>query len=84
MASILAERGVIAEELGPGGRDMTRLAASGVAMWRDLLEESPPELVEGLRSLSEATKTIADQIEEGDLDALERLMRSTTTWGRST
>ena len=53
-------------------------------MWRDLLEESPPELVEGLRSLSEATKAIADQIEEGDLDALERLMRSTTTWGRST
>ena len=84
LASILAERGVIAEELGPGGRDMTRLAASGVAMWRDLLEESPPELVEGFRALSEATKTIADQIEEGDLDALERLMRSTTTWGRST
>jgi len=84
LASVLSEHGLIAEDLGPGGRDMTRLAASGTAMWRDLLEESPPELVQGLRSLSVTARAIADQIEEGDLDALERLMRSTTTWGRST
>ena len=84
LASILAQHGIMAEELGPGGRDMTRLAASGAAMWRDLLEESPPELVQGLRSLSEAANAIADQIEEGDLEELERLMRSTAAWRRST
>ena len=63
---------------------MTRLAASGTAMWRDLLEESPPELVQGLRSLSVTARAIADQIEEGDIEELDRLMRSTAAWRRST
>jgi prephenate dehydrogenase len=80
LASVLAGAGVTLEQLGPGGRDATRLAASGPALWRDLFEHASPELAQGLRSLADTAEAIARLIDEGDLDGLERLMRATRAW----
>lgn len=83
LVSVLADGGVSPERLGPGGADMTRLAASGSAMWRDILEHASPELVAGLRALAAVSDQIAGRLEEGDLDSIEKLMNATRAWSRS-
>ena len=56
LATVLAEHEVTPDLLGPGGADMTRLAASSSEVWRDLLEHASPELVAGLRDLADAVR----------------------------
>jgi prephenate dehydrogenase len=80
LATVLAAAGLVPEDLGPGGRDATRLAASGPGLWRDLFEHASPELAQGLHALAAAAERIADLLDEGDLDALEELMRATRAW----
>jgi prephenate dehydrogenase len=82
LAHVLATRGIGRDRLGPGGSDMTRLAASSPEMWRDILEHAAPELVGGLKSLAEAATRVARLVEEGDLDGIERLMKETRAWSR--
>ena len=80
LADVLAEEGVAAGTLGPGGADMTRLAGSEPTMWKDLLTHGSPELVAGLRGVSDRLGILADLIEAGDMDGLVSLMRRTRTW----
>jgi prephenate dehydrogenase len=80
---VLAGAGVVPAQLGPGGRDATRLAGSEPALWRDLFEHASPELTEGLHSLAGAAERMAKLLESGDLDGLEELMRSTRAWRQS-
>lgn len=80
LAGVLQDAGVRAERLGPGGRDMTRLAASDPAMWLDLLEHGSEELVTALREVGRKADRVADLVEAGHLDALGRVMRSTRSW----
>jgi prephenate dehydrogenase len=83
LASVLARAGVAPEQLGPGGRDATRLAGSDAGLWRDLFEHAAPELAHGLYALAGAAERIARLLDEGDLDGLEELMRSTRAWRQS-
>ncbi len=80
LAEVLAAHGVDPDELGPGGRGMTRLAASSPDVWRDILMYAPDQLQDVLRALSRAIADIADGVESGDLDALEARMARTRTW----
>jgi len=82
LAAVLREGGVLPTRLGPGGADMTRLAASGSAMWRDIFEHASPELVAGLRALAREAAKVADLVEAGDLDGVEELMNATRAWSR--
>ncbi len=84
LASVLAGGGVSPDRLGPGGTDMTRLAASGAAMWRDILGHASPELVSALRQVSAAAADLADLLEKGELDRIEELMAATRAWSRGT
>ena len=80
LASVLAQNHVSPDRLGPGGTDMTRLAASSSEVWRDLLEHASPDLGAGLRALAECSEQIADLLERGDFDGIERLMKETRAW----
>ena len=82
LASVLAEAGLSLDDLGTGGRDTTRLAASSPEMWRELLEHARPELVEGMRALSAGAREVADLLERGRLDELEELLRRAGSWRR--
>lgn len=82
LAGVLSEGGVSPDELGPGGADMTRLAASGSAMWRDIFEHASPELILGLKALGATSARVADLLEQGDLDGIEELMNATRAWRR--
>lgn len=80
LASVMMEAGIKPEQLGPGGRDTTRLAASSAELWSDLLEHAAPDLVHGLRELSRAAGRVADMLEAGDVDGVGSLMRTTKAW----
>ena len=71
---------VTPDRLGPGANDMTRLAGSDPAVWLDLLDHASPALVQALRDLAAELEEISDQVEGGDLDALEVLMRRSRAW----
>lgn len=80
LASVLLDAGVAPTELGPGGRDMTRLAASSTTMWRDLLAQAPPELPAGLRALSRALAEISGALDSGAVDEVAARMERTARW----
>ncbi len=80
LACALAGGGVLPTDLGPGGRDMTRLSASSPDMWVDLFQHAPPELVEGLRSLAGEIAALADRIEQGDVAAVRSYMEAGRSW----
>jgi prephenate dehydrogenase len=80
LARVMAGRGLTPGDLGPGGLDMTRLAASSPVMWRDLLGESAPLVTRALESLSEEIDALRRMLEDGDLDALSDRMAETRHW----
>jgi prephenate dehydrogenase len=82
LAEVLCAHHVSPDRLGPGGADMTRLAASSPAMWRDIFEHASPELLRGLRELARSATRVADLLEHRSLDGLEELMNTTRRWSR--
>ena len=83
LACVLMESRVRPEQLGPGGRDTTRLAGSSAELWRDLLAHASPELAKGLRELSSTAGRFADMLERHDVDGLADMMRATRAWRQS-
>jgi prephenate dehydrogenase len=83
LASVLAAADVTPEQLGPGGADMTRLAGSSAAIWRDMLEHASPELAAGLEALGDTTRRLAELLRTGDLEEIVRLMEDTRNWSRT-
>jgi prephenate dehydrogenase len=82
LVGVLADQGIDPKQLGPGGRDMTRLAGSSPGMWLDLLAHAPAELVDGLRRLSADVSELADDIEGGLLDRVSDRLERGRTWRR--
>ena len=80
LAATLAEAGYTPADLGRGGNDMTRLAASSPEMWRDLLETSAPQLAGALEAAGAELARMAAALESGDLAAIEELMARTKEW----
>ncbi|GMV07236.1 MAG: hypothetical protein AMXMBFR53_35110 [Gemmatimonadota bacterium] len=81
LARTLEDAGVAAAALGPGGIDMTRLAGSSPEMWRDILALSfTPPLSDGLRTMADHLRALADALEARDVDAIASLMEATRAW----
>lgn len=81
LASALEEAGLDPAALGPGGRDMTRLAGSSPEMWRDIFAHAlTPRLSGALRVMADRLRDLADQAEAGDAEAIARLMAATRSW----
>lgn len=80
----LRREGLDPWDLGPGGRDMTRLAASSPALWRDLLTHSAPRLAPLLRELAVTLEELATLLERGDVEAVSRRMEDTRRWAAPT
>ncbi|MBT8395651.1 MAG: prephenate dehydrogenase [Gemmatimonadetes bacterium] len=84
LALALEEKDVSRDDLGPGGKDMTRLAGSSPEMWMDLLAHSPSDLRDGLASLERWLAEIRGLVEEGRGEELQRLMARTQDWFKRT
>lgn len=77
VADALLEEGLDVDELGPGGCDVTRLAASSTAMWGELLREAGPEVARALRAVAGRLEEDAAALERGDPGpAVERMERA--------
>lgn len=83
LAAALAARGWSPDDLGPGGRDMTRLAGSSPAVWRDLLELTGSEVADALDEVAQRAGSLAALLREGAMDDVEALMEETRRWSRA-
>ena len=78
LARVLERSGHQPSDLGTGGADMVRLAASSPEMWLPLLEQS--EVAGALRELARTVEAMAGALERRELAAIERWMRKTRAW----
>jgi prephenate dehydrogenase len=68
LAATLNYANINRASLGPGGRDMTRLAASSWAMWRPLLLATPGRTLAMLESIETELREFREEIEKQTLD----------------
>ena len=83
LAGALDAAGCSRTELGPGGRDMTRLAGSNPEIWRELLEASAPVTGTGLTSVSNALNILADLLARREIDRIAEFMERTRQWSKA-
>ena len=80
LAATLAEHGFRRADLGPGGRDVTRLAASSPALWADILLDNRAAAAEALTAMGAHLRRIGEAIEAGDSAAIGCAFSLDTTW----
>ena len=68
VAATLSYGGIARAQLGPGGRDVTRLAASSWEMWRPLLLATPGRTLAMLQSIEAELRDMREGIERQTLD----------------
>lgn len=94
LAAALHRAGVTPDQLGPGGRDTTRLAASDPDLWMDILidnaDEVAPALDGLLATLGEARAALGEPApgstagHDIDAEALRALLAAGRAWRRDT
>jgi prephenate dehydrogenase len=80
LALALGEEGIPRDQLGPGGKDLTRLAGSSPEMWTDLLEHASHLLPEALDRFEAALGEIRLQIQGKKGDEVAEMMKRTRRW----
>jgi prephenate dehydrogenase len=82
LALALEDGGIRRGDLGPGGRDMTRLAGSAPEMWEDLFRNPPPEVLEALEAMQSRLRELKELLDEARTEELSARMRMTGRWTR--
>ena len=82
VARAMAEAGLTVKDLGPGGRDLTRLAESSSEMWTSLLEEASEENLRAIESVQSGLDVLRAALSERSLDEVAELMSATREWRR--
>ncbi len=80
LAGVLADDGLARDRLGPGGRDMTRLAASSPDVWIPLLRSAAKEDADALARLERALADARRSLETGDEDTLRQAIGKARHW----
>jgi prephenate dehydrogenase len=82
LAGALAAEGVAPGDLGPGGRDTTRLAASDPHLWADILQDNADEVGRALAGFEEQLARLRRSIRDGDRETLSHLFSHAAGWSR--
>lgn len=80
LGGVLADAGVDRAELGPGGRDVTRLAGSSPEMWADIGIDNAGHLVPALAAAEARLREVRLAIETGDGARLRQLLAEARDW----
>lgn len=80
LAASLERAGVSPSELGPGGRDMTRLAASAPDLWKGLLRAGGSRETESLEAVIGELEGLVELLSSGKGDEIEGYMDRTRRW----
>jgi prephenate dehydrogenase len=83
VAGALADRGTGSDVVGPGGRDTTRLAASPVALWAEILARAPDDTVVALDALQRRLAALREAVAVGDKAGLAREWAAGCAWRRT-
>lgn len=81
LAATLAYANIERGQLGPGGRDMTRLAASSWEMWRPLLTATPGRTLAMLESIETELRDVREAILKQTLDDTGVTWAAARAWG---
>jgi prephenate dehydrogenase len=82
LAASMDASGVHRSQLGPGGRDTTRLAGSSPAMWGGIVSQNGPRITAALSAFDRELQRVRRAVRKGDRGAIERLFEQTGTWSR--
>lgn len=82
LAAALARDGVDRSLLGPGGRDMTRLAGSDPAMWADILTDNSDQVLPALSAVIDELTRFRHAIQGLDDATLRSLIAAGRAWSR--
>jgi prephenate dehydrogenase len=82
LAAALARSGPQGVTYGPGARDGTRLAASSVEMWRDVLILNREPVLKAIEGLEDALGVLRRALACGDATALAAWLESAASWRR--
>ena len=80
VAHAMAEEGLRVEDLGPGGRDLTRLAESSPEVWTGLLDEASDENMRAIESVRTGLDAVRVALSERSSEDIAQLMRATREW----
>jgi prephenate dehydrogenase len=82
VARAMAEAGLHVADLGPGGRDLTRLAESSPEVWTGLLDEASEENMRAIESVRRGLDAVHEALSARSIENVAELMRTTQRWRR--
>ena len=80
LALALARVELPRRELGPGGRDTTRLAASSPEMWTAISLDNADQIAPALRAMETELRRLREAVEERNEDELRRVLTEARGW----
>ena len=80
LGSLLAQEGLGRADLGPGARDMTRLAASSPDMWAAIAADNARHLSAAVGAMQERLGALRDALDAGDAGRLRSFFEEGNRW----
>jgi prephenate dehydrogenase len=80
LAVTLRDAGVRRSALGPGGRDMTRLAGGSPAMWTAILEDNAAPILAAVAAVEASLRQVREGLASGDAEAIRRFLLTGNDW----
>jgi prephenate dehydrogenase len=80
LARALASGGYSRDALGPGGRDMTRLAGSSPAMWTAIASENSAHIGEALAAAEHELAALRAALADAEVTTLRERFERARAW----
>jgi prephenate dehydrogenase len=80
LAMTMQRLGTPRSKLGPGGRDVTRLAGSSGAMWGAVVAQNAERIAPSLKTFAREIARLEKAVAAGDQRAIEQLFDRTNIW----
>lgn len=80
LAVTLGDAGVRRSALGPGGRDVTRLAGGATSMWNAIVEDNAPAIVEALEAYEARVRAFREALQRADGPTTRAFLRAGSDW----
>jgi prephenate dehydrogenase len=80
LAVTLRDAGVRRSALGPGGRDMTRLAGGSPTMWAPIVDDNARSIVDALGACEAQLRAFREALVQGDAVATRQFLQSAAEW----
>jgi prephenate dehydrogenase len=80
LALTLRHAGVTHDMLGPGGRDVTRLAGGSTEVWTQIVAQNRQALVTALAAFETQARELRTSVEAAETTALSDLLRNACAW----